>query len=483
MRTLARFLSRGLILLAILVPVQALAQTGAASLTGIVTDQSGAVVPGATVTATNQATNVEYTAISNDAGNYNVTSLPVGAYVVKAELSRFKTASTKPIQMEAKQVVRLDFKLELGGLAETVEVTSETQVLQTESTTVGQVISGTTLNNLPLNGRNTGQLSLLLPGAVTPNPSTFTAIRNFGGGRPYVNGNREQTNNYTIDGVDMNESIDNLVAYQPSPDALAQISVETNNYAADTGNVAGAVISNVLKSGSNQFHGNAFEYYRNSSMDANSWSNNRSGAAKPKRRQDIYGGTLRRAAHEEQAVLLRQLPGHAERCARVRDRIGRACLLAERRSLASDQRPQGSSHGRGVRRQPDSDRPDPSGRRRDSEQSDALSPAQSDGAGPDHRQLRGRDAHDDPRQAGGRPRGLEPVEQRQDLRALLDRRIRVPERQAGVSAASWKPHDGAIPQPGAQLEPDHQAVAGQRSAVRLQPDHDRQRHAGLGGHR
>ena len=161
MRTLARFLSRGLILLAILVPVQALAQTGAASLTGIVTDQSGAVVPGATVTATNQATNVEYTAISNDAGNYNVTSLPVGAYVVKAELSRFKTASTKPIQMEAKQVVRLDFKLELGGLAETVEVTSETQVLQTESTTVGQVISGTTLNNLPLNGRNTGQLSLL----------------------------------------------------------------------------------------------------------------------------------------------------------------------------------------------------------------------------------------------------------------------------------------------------------------------------------
>ena len=145
---------------------------------------------------------------------------------------------------------------------------------------------------LPLNGRNTGQLSLLLPGAVTPNPSTFTAIRNFGGGRPYVNGNREQTNNYTIDGVDMNESIDNLVAYQPSPDALAQISVETNNYAADTGNVAGAVINNVLKSGSNQFHGNAFEYYRNSSMDANSWSNNRSGAAKPKRRQDIYGGTF-----------------------------------------------------------------------------------------------------------------------------------------------------------------------------------------------
>ena len=191
------------------------------------------------------------------------------------------------------QVVRIDFKMELGSLEETVEVTGESPVLQTENATVGEVISGTTLQALPLNGRNSGQLVLLLTGAVTPNPGSFTGARNTGGGgRPYVNGNREQTNNYTIDGVDMNESIDNLVAYQPSPDALAEISVETNNYSADTGNVAGAVISNVIKSGSNSFRGNAFEFYRNSKMDANSWSNNRSNAAKPNRRQDIFGGTL-----------------------------------------------------------------------------------------------------------------------------------------------------------------------------------------------
>jgi hypothetical protein len=294
MRTRLRSFLRRLPVVAFLtfVPAAALAQTGAASLTGLVKDGSGAVVPGATVTATNQATNVDYTGISNDAGNYTIQSLPVGTYVVKSELSRFKTAATKPIAMEANQIVRLDFQLELGAIEETVEVTSEAPVLQTESATVGEVISSTTLSALPLNGRNTGQLSLLLPGAVSPNPSTFTNIRNFGGGRPYVNGNREQTNNYMIDGVDMNESIDNLVAYQPSPDALSQISVETNNYAADTGNVAGAVISNVIKSGSNAFRGNAFEYYRNSKMDANSWSNNRSGAAKPERRQDIFGGTL-----------------------------------------------------------------------------------------------------------------------------------------------------------------------------------------------
>jgi len=212
-----------LLLLGLLAPATAGAQTGAASLTGIVTDGTGAAVPGATVTATNQATNVDYTAVSNDAGSYTMTSLPVGTYVIKAELSRFKTAASKAIAMEAKQVVRFDFKLELGAVEETVEVKSDTPVMQTETATVGSVISGTTLSALPLNGRNTGQLSLLLPGVVSPNPSTFTAIRNFGGGRPYVNGNREQTNNYTIDGVDMNESIDNLVAYQPSPDALAQI--------------------------------------------------------------------------------------------------------------------------------------------------------------------------------------------------------------------------------------------------------------------
>src|SRR6266851_1872937 len=282
MRTLWLLVSTVLASLAIglLLPISAFAQTGAASLTGIVSDQSGAPVPGATVTATNQATNVDYTAVSNEAGNYTVTTLPVGSYVVKVELAGFKKASTTPTAVEAKQIMRLDFKLELGAIEETVQVIGQSPLLQTESVTVGQVISGTTVVGLPLNGRNTGQLSLLLPGVVTVNPGSFTAVRNFGGGRPYVNGNREQTNNYMVDGIDMNESIDNLVAYQPSPDALAEISVETNNYAADTGNVAGAVISNVIK------------FYRDSKLDANTWDNNRSSAPKAARTQHIFGGTL-----------------------------------------------------------------------------------------------------------------------------------------------------------------------------------------------
>src|SRR5712691_6755802 len=294
MRTSRLVLSNVLLLLciALLIPVSAFAQTGAASLTGIISDQSGAKVPGTTVTATNQATNVTYTAVSNDTGNYTITAVPVGTYLLKAELSGFKTATTDVIQIEAKAIVRLDFALQIGAIEETLLVTGQSPLLQTESVTVGEVISGTTVVGLPLNGRNTGQLSLLLPGVVTVNPGSFTAVRNFGGGRPYVNGNREQTNNYMVDGIDMNESIDNLVAYQPSPDALAEISVETNNYAADTGNVAGAVISNVIKSGSNVVRGNVFEFYRNSDFDANTWDNNRSNAPKAARTQHIFGGTL-----------------------------------------------------------------------------------------------------------------------------------------------------------------------------------------------
>jgi hypothetical protein len=244
------------------------------------------------VTATNQATNVNYTAVTNAAGNYTITSVTVGTYSVKAELSGFKTATRTSVAFEANQIARLDFRMGVGQVQETVEVLGVTPILQTESATVGEVISGTTAQSLPLNGRNTGQLALLLPGTMTYNPRGFTNIGSVNMNRPFVNGNREQTNNFTVDGVDVNETIDNRVAYQPSPDAVAEISVETNNYSADVGNVGGALISNVIKSGTNSVRGNAFEFYRNSDFDANTWENNASRAPKQERTQHIYGGTL-----------------------------------------------------------------------------------------------------------------------------------------------------------------------------------------------
>jgi len=274
-----------------LLPVQAHAQTGTATITGLVLDETGAAMPGVTVTATNQATNVTHVAVSNQAGNYTITPVVVGTYVIKAELTGFRTATTAPVVLEARQVARLDFKMGVG-LAETVEVSGATPILQTETTSVGELISGNTVQSLPLNGRNTGQLTLLLPGTITYNPRGFTNIGSVNMNRPFVNGNREQTNNFTVDGLDVNETIDNRVAYQPVPDALAEISVETNNYGADVGNVGGAIVNSVIKSGGNQFRGNAFEFYRNSDFDANTWENNRSSAAKQERKQHIYGGTL-----------------------------------------------------------------------------------------------------------------------------------------------------------------------------------------------
>ena len=275
-----------------LLPAGARAQTGTASITGVVMDETGGALPGVTVTATNQATNVEHVAVTNEVGNYTITPVTIGTYVIKAELAGFRTSATAPIPLETRQVARLDFRMDVGAIAESVQVTGFSPILQTETATVGEVLSGTTVQSLPLNGRNTGQLALLLPGTVTYNPRGFTNIGSINMNRPFVNGNREQTNNFTVDGLDVNETIDNRVAYQPIPDALAEISVETNNYAAEVGNVGGAVISSVIKSGTNQFHGNVFEFYRNSDFDANTWENNRSGAAKQERKQHIYGGTL-----------------------------------------------------------------------------------------------------------------------------------------------------------------------------------------------
>src|SRR5689334_13513336 len=234
------------IVLLTLLPSLAHAQTGAATITGLVTDQTGAALPGVTITAKNQSTDVPYVTATNEAGNYTITSLPVGPYVVSAELTGFRSASTSTVTLEANQVARLDVKMLVGDVQENVLVTGISPILQTETTTVGEVISGTTAQTLPLNGRNTAQLTLLLTGTMTYNPRGFTNIGAINSNRPFVNGNREQTNNFTVDGFDVNETIDNRVSYQPSPDALAEISVETNNYTADIGNVGGAAVASVI---------------------------------------------------------------------------------------------------------------------------------------------------------------------------------------------------------------------------------------------
>lgn len=284
--------ARSLVLLMLcLMPGVALAQSGLATVTGIVTDNTGGAMPGVTVTATSTSTNVPYTGVTNASGVYTMTSVPIGEYVVKAELQGFKT-SQSTITVAASQTARVDFALEIGDLQESVEVTATAAVLQTENAVVGTQLDRNQVEKLPVQGRNLSTATLYTAGVTSPNPASFNSLKNTGGGRPYVNGQREQGNNFMLDGIDMNDAIDNLIAYQPSPDAVEQVSVETNNYSPEQGNVAGAIVNMVLKSGTNQIAGNAFYYWRDNELAATPWLTNRAGGRKSEYSRDIFGGTI-----------------------------------------------------------------------------------------------------------------------------------------------------------------------------------------------
>lgn len=278
-------------LAAVMLSSTASAQTGLATLTGIVTDNTGSAVPGLTVKATNQATNISYTGVTTGSGVYTMTSLPIGPYIVSAEQQGFKTAQST-ITLSVSQTARVDFKLEIGAVEETIEVVATGAVLQTENAVVGAKLEREEIEKLPVQGRNLSTATLYTAGVTTPNPGSFNAMKNTGGGRPYVNGQREQANNFMLDGVDMNDAIDNLVAYQPSPDAVEQVSVETNNYSPELGNVGGAIVNMVLKSGTNRISGNGFYYWRDNQLAATPWNTNRLGGKKSEFNRKMFGGTI-----------------------------------------------------------------------------------------------------------------------------------------------------------------------------------------------
>lgn len=266
-------------------------QTITGSITGTVTDAQGASVPAAKVVATNNGTNVSFTASSNDAGLYNFPFLPTGNYTVSTEAKGFKTSKIGPFDLALNQIARIDVKLEVGDITQSVVITDVAPILQTEQTVTGDSLSSTKLTAIPLNGRNFVSLTLLIPGAASPNPNGMNGRL---GARPYVNGNREQTNNFMLDGVDVNDSIDNRVGYSPNVDALEEVKVMTGNAAAEFGNAGGATVMMSLKSGTNEFHGNVFEFLRNKVLDANGFFRNRnvSTAQRTGFKRNIFGGTL-----------------------------------------------------------------------------------------------------------------------------------------------------------------------------------------------
>jgi hypothetical protein len=271
-----------------------MAQDVTASITGTVTDASGAAIVGANITVKSVERGVTYTAVTNGDGLYRLSQLPVGSYELRVEKSGFASDAYPAFVLTLNQVARFDVALKVGQVTQTVEVTGAAPVLKTESTQVDTIIDARTNDNLPLASRNYVQLTLLAPGSVSTDPSSFNNGNNTGGygGRPLINGNREQANYFLLDGMDNNQVSDNLLGYTPAPDAIEEFNLITNNAPAEFGSFMGGVVSATIKSGTNSFHGDVWEFFRNDVLNANSWSNNFNDLPKAKLRWNMFGGTL-----------------------------------------------------------------------------------------------------------------------------------------------------------------------------------------------
>jgi hypothetical protein len=240
--------------------------TGA--ITGTVTDPSGAVVRKARITVLNEATNATRDAETNDDGDYTVALLPPGRYRVTTEMSGFRRSVFNDVPVDVDQTVRVDFTLEVGAATEEIKVKDTPPAIQTDTSTLGQVVNNRLVQELPLNERNFLNFALLVPGSQLPAEGSQNSTQ---GGALSVNGAREQSNNFLLDGVDNNDPYINQYVALPSVDAIQEFKVQSSDYSAEYGRASGAQINVVLKSGTNAFHGALFEYFRNRSLDAKNY--------------------------------------------------------------------------------------------------------------------------------------------------------------------------------------------------------------------
>jgi hypothetical protein len=255
------------------------AQQSTGTITGFVLDPSGAAITGVTVVARDVDRGLTWTSVTNNVGLYNLPNVSIGNIEVKVAAKGFAPQTHSAFALVVNQVASIDFQLKVGSGTETVEVTSDPPLLQTGSSEISFLLPANAVSTLPMAARNTNQLTLLAPGVVSPNIFAFEGAQTtFGTGRPYVNGAREQDNNFTLDGMDVNQADNNDVAYVISPDAVDNINIMTSNAPADFGNYIGGVVVMTTKSGTNQFHGTVSEYFRNTGLNANSWQDKANGA-------------------------------------------------------------------------------------------------------------------------------------------------------------------------------------------------------------
>jgi hypothetical protein len=268
------------------------AQLDTGTIAGTLHDEQGAAVVGADVTIRNVATDVAAATKTNGDGTYQVLSLIPGTYSVTATAQGFKPAKNPDVDVHVQSRVKVDFTLRIGSVQEQIEVSENAVELETQSAEGGLVVGAQQINDLPLNSRRYADLALLSPG-IFKNPSVVNSAPD----RFSSNGNSETQNYFALDGVDNNSGSTNLQEgsvqnVQPPPDAIQEFRLQTRTYSTEFGTSAGAVVNASVKSGTNHFHGSAFEFARNSVLDANTYFNRQKGIPKGTFSQNQFGGTI-----------------------------------------------------------------------------------------------------------------------------------------------------------------------------------------------
>ncbi len=285
------------------------------SINGRVVDPAGSLLTGATVTLTNSATGV---AIHNTTGNdglYSFPNLQPGTYQLTFTKNGFKTTTQGPIDVQVASSVRVDLAMAVGSVSETTEVSAEAPALQTESASLGAVIQGRAVTEMPLNGRNVYALVGLVPGAVPQNGTSQSPSGQnvFGAGNFSIGGGGANEGSSTLDGAPLNTNYLHITALVPTQDAIAEFKVQTNNLGPEYGDFLGGVMNMVTKSGGDSFHGSAYEFIRNKVLNANTYFNNQLGTPRPAFTQNQYGVTLGGPIHPKTTYFFFSWEGFALR--------------------------------------------------------------------------------------------------------------------------------------------------------------------------
>jgi outer membrane receptor protein involved in Fe transport len=261
-----------------------------ATLQGTITDAKGDVVPNASVTVRNKSTSSERTTQTDTVGNYQVSALPVGVYSIEVKVEGFKTQVADQVTLEVAKTVVQNFQLDVGSISEQVLVSSDVPIVETSTTSVGTVINQRTVQEIPLNGRHFVDLGLLIPGSVTPPQNGFLSAPLRGQGSFAFNtaGGREDTVNFMINGVNLNDMVQNQITFQPSINTVQEFKVDNSTFSAEYGRNSGAVVNIATRSGTNSYHGEFFEFLRNDVLDARNFFD----ARKPPFKRNQFGFNL-----------------------------------------------------------------------------------------------------------------------------------------------------------------------------------------------